>query len=254
MERAFDAYILTVSVSRPWSDLQSIRPAKTLDRFVRWSASQVQGGTIVLDCGAGECQYKKYFDHARYVGVDFAAGDKSWDYSQLDVIADVHHLPFAASVFGAVICTEVLEHVPAPQAVLREIARVGCPGAIIYVTTPFLVGGHQEPHDYYRYTRFGLQKLAADAGLEVVDIQPGGGFFILLAILLDRVPNYVFPSSLRGWRRTLTLPLKAALRVFFTAIPALIVPHLDRLDKDRTHTRCYYTVLRVPETDRAPGR
>jgi SAM-dependent methyltransferase len=237
-----------------WSEPQSVRPEETLDRFVQWSASRVPEGARVLDCGAGECRYKKHFRHARYVAVDLAAGDKTWDYSHLDVIADAQYLPFRSSVFDAVLCTELLEHVPAPQAVLREIGRVTSPGGTIYLTTPFLVGGHQEPHDYYRYTRFALRRLAADAGLEVVQIQPGGGFFVLLAILLDRVPNYVFPPSLRGWHRNMTLPLKAVLRVIFTAIPGLVLPLFDRLDKDQTHTRCYYTVLRAPQDEASARR
>lgn len=52
------------------------------------------------------------------------------------VVADGARLPFGAGVFGAVVCTEVLEHVDDPRLVFAEMARVLRPGAVAYVTTP----------------------------------------------------------------------------------------------------------------------
>jgi SAM-dependent methyltransferase len=45
-------------------------------------------------------------------------------------------LPFATSTFDVVLCTEVLEHVPDPAAVIAELVRVARPGARIVVSIP----------------------------------------------------------------------------------------------------------------------
>lgn len=40
---------------------------------------------------------------------------------------------------------------------------------------------HEQPRDFYRYTKFGLQYLAEKSGFEVVSIKPTGGFFLSTA-------------------------------------------------------------------------
>lgn len=52
------------------------------------------------------------------------------------VVADGSRLPFRSAAFGAVVCTEVLEHVDSPTAVFAELARVLAPQGLAYVTTP----------------------------------------------------------------------------------------------------------------------
>lgn len=51
-------------------------------------------------------------------------------------VADGAQLPFRSGTFGSALCTEVLEHVDDPSAVLGEIARVLRPGGLLFVTTP----------------------------------------------------------------------------------------------------------------------
>lgn len=54
----------------------------------------------------------------------------------LVTVADGARLPFRSATFGSALCTEVLEHVDDPSAVLGEIARVLRPGGLLFVTTP----------------------------------------------------------------------------------------------------------------------
>lgn len=51
-------------------------------------------------------------------------------------VADGAWLPFRDATFGAVVCTEVLEHVDDPRLVLAEASRVLRPGGLAYITTP----------------------------------------------------------------------------------------------------------------------
>ena len=100
----------------------------------------------------------------------------------VDVIADIqdmHQIEDAS--MDTVLCSQVLEHVPRPWDAFAELARVLRPSGHLIVTVPHLSIIHEAPHDYYRYTRYGLKALCQQAGLEVVKIEPTGGLWCFLA-------------------------------------------------------------------------
>jgi SAM-dependent methyltransferase len=206
-----------------------------IDDAVAGFAASLPAGARVLDAGAGEGQYANRFAGARYCGVDLTVGDSGWDYSRLDAVADLARLPFRENSFDAGIHIVTLEHVPDPGAVLCEIARVLAPGARLLVAAPHEWEVHQAPHDYFRYTRYGLARLLENAGMEVIAMEPAGGYFRLLARRLLNGLQF-FTGGLRWiW----FLPAAMAL-----APPALILPFLDFLDRDRNFTLGYLCTAR----------
>ena len=84
----------------------------------------------------------------------------------VDVAADAARLPFGDAIFQRVECDAVLEHVPDPDRVMREIERVLQPGGYAHVVTPFCHPFHEYPKDYRRFTTDGLKAMAGN--LEVV--------------------------------------------------------------------------------------
>jgi len=94
---------------------------------------------------------------------------------------------------------------------------------------------HQAPHDYFRYTRHGLQYLLDRAGFEVCEVRPAGGYFRLLARRL--LNGLQFFSG--GVRWVFFLPAAILL-----VPPALILPWLDFLDTQRNFTLGYLCVAR----------
>jgi len=84
----------------------------------------------------------------------------------VDVAADALRLPFPEAVFQRVECDAVLEHVPDPDGVMREIERVLRPGGYAHVVTPFCHPFHEYPKDYRRFTPDGL--IALSGRMEVV--------------------------------------------------------------------------------------
>lgn len=193
-------------------------------------ARSLPTGARVLDAGSGEGQYAHLFASQRYTGVDLGVGDVAWDYSRVDVLADLTALPFRSGVFDTAIHVVTLEHVREPGCVLREIARTLAPGGLLLVVAPHEWEVHQAPHDYFRYTRYGLAYLFEEAGLVQVDIQPVGGYFRLLARRLLNGLQF-FTGGLR-W----LCFLPAAI---FLVPPALLLPFLDGLDRDRNFTLGY---------------
>ena len=183
----------------------------------------------VLDAGAGELQYAPLFKGCRYTAVDLGIGDAEWEYSRLDAVADVAALPFPDGCFDAAVNIVTLEHVREPAKVLGEIARVLRPGGRLYLVTPLDWEEHQVPHDYFRYTSYGLRHLLQASGFRLSKVQARGGFFRLLARRLLAMPQF-FPAPL------------GALVLLLVAVPALLLPLLDGLDRERRFTLGHISV------------
>jgi len=95
-------------------------------------------------------------------------------------------LPFPDKEFDTIILSDVLEHIPNPENLWREMARILNPGGHIFVNTPFYYFIHEEPHDYYRYTEFALRRFVQLAGLKLIYLRPMGGIPEILADLLAK--------------------------------------------------------------------
>jgi SAM-dependent methyltransferase len=127
---------------------------KERDQFIIEFAQKLPVGSYVLDVGAGPCPYRKHFQHCRYVTQDFCQLDEGVQrggagYDEIDVISDIVAIPLDSGSVDAIICTEVLEHVPDPISAIKEMSRLLKPGGKIAITTPLLSFIHQEPHHYY---------------------------------------------------------------------------------------------------------
>ena len=146
---------------------------RAITAALRESAPYVRGTT--LDIGCGNKPYEQLFQTKRYVGVDLPSNLNKSDV--IDSYASGLALPFADCVFDSVVCSEVLEHVPQPDLLFREVWRVLRPGGHLVLTTPQTWGLHEEPHDYYRYTPYGLTWLAERAGFRVISVSATTGFF-----------------------------------------------------------------------------
>ncbi|MEM1550698.1 MAG: class I SAM-dependent methyltransferase [Nitrososphaerota archaeon] len=195
--------------------------------------------SIVLDAGAGEGRFREFFSHARYIALDFCKGDPSWDYSRLDVIGNLLRLPLADGVCDVIICTQVLEHVPEPKIVLKELNRVARSGGHLFVSVPFWWFQHQKPYDYYRYTSFGLRYLFEQTGFKVDFIKPIGGYFWFLSVVLQGLHVHLFPIRGPLWWQWITyLPRRFIQLIFWTVVP-LVLFYLDRIDQSQDFTLGY---------------
>lgn len=145
----------------------------------------------LLDAGAGRLSY-------RFILERFCKTYKSIDIDvrgpKVDSVGDIQNLPVKEGVFDTVFCTQVLEHVPEPQKAMDEIHRVLKSGGHAIFTVPHLGYLHNEPHDYFRYTKHGLKFMLEKSGFEIVELIPAGG----LISFLGHIPSTIIINLTAG--------------------------------------------------------
>lgn len=209
----------------------------TIEAFVQ-SANDASGKKVILDAGAGETRFAHHFLRHFYVALDSGEGDSSWDYSRIQVQADVASVPIASERVDTVVHTQVLEHVATPEQVLREMYRVLRPGGQLYLTAPQGWHEHQQPHDYFRFTRYSLRLLLETAGFREISIEPLGGYFHYLGHRLTYVAKVLFQDR-KGVVRVLLFPLELTTLFLFCFLSPIACYYLDRFDKKKEFTLGY---------------
>jgi SAM-dependent methyltransferase len=181
------------------------------EAWLERTLAALPAGSSVLDAGAGECQYRRFCEHLSYTSQDFAqyegAGDGaglqmgSWDTSRIDLVSDITEIPVPSASFDAVMCIEVLEHVPDPTAAVRELVRVLRPGGTLILTAPFNSLTHFAPfHFATGFNRYFYERLLADAGCEIVEMDWNGNYFEAVAQELRRLDSVGRQYSQMGLR------------------------------------------------------
>lgn len=194
-------------------------------------------GATVLDVGCGEAPYKRSVLEVSetYIGVDWPG---SLHKTQVDCFADVNcELPFHDMAFDGLISISVLEHLYSPEVLLAESFRVLKKGGCAFIQVPWQWQVHEAPHDYFRFTPYGLKYLLEKNGFNSVEIQPLGGLFTTIAMKI----NYGLKRLVRG-PRFVRVPINLALIPvwWITQILALI---FDRFDGDPLTDCAGYTVF-----------
>lgn len=168
----------------------------------REAVTRLAACKVVLDLGTSYRFRKELepFAHrfaGRYVALGHHAracfGDRN-----VNVDGDIQALPFQGESADGVLCIEVLEHVPNPQAAVDEMYRVLRHGGQLLLTTPFLSGYHGESGEYgdfYRYTDEGLRYLLRR--FRRVEVHPKGGmpYRVLLTLVPSALSRLVLRSS-----------------------------------------------------------
>lgn len=101
-----------------------------------------------------------------------------------DIVGDGAAIPLKTESFECVVLSEVLEHVRAPQNVMKEVHRVLKPNGKVFITVPFMYRIHADPYDYGRYTDQFWKELLNDLGFKIVILERHGAFW---SVLLDPI-------------------------------------------------------------------
>jgi len=160
-------------------------------KWIEETLKKIPAGLTILDAGAGESQFKKFCDHLKYIAQDFGqySGEGNvglqtgtWDNTKLDIVSDILSIPLPDHSVDAIMCTEVLEHIPDPLGAIKEFNRLVKPGGYLLITAPFASITHFAPYHFASgLSRFFYEKNLAENGFKITDLQLNGNFFEFVA-------------------------------------------------------------------------
>lgn len=177
----------------------------------------------ILDVGAGK--YDRYSD--LFAKTKYIKTDNKPDFGT-DIVADAQNLPLNDESFDSVVSTQTLEHLSDPGKAVKEFYRVLKKGGYCLATVPFFNDIHEEPHDYWRFTNFALEKTFKEAGFKVVEIERTSGFFTTIAQLIIRYKINKFNLSKSKFGKL----INPFLKIF-----AKFMMFLDKIDKSEANRK-----------------
>ena len=217
------------------------------DAWVSEQAKAISAGSRVLDAGAGSCPYRSLFAHCDYKTQDFTnlqgAHLSGGQYGEIDYVCDIASIPVEDGSFDAVICSEVIEHVPDPVAVMAEFARILKPGGRLILTAPLGSGIHQEPYHFYGgFTPYWFEKFLSEKGFAQTSVIANGGSLKAfsqesLRFIQMTVP---FSSSIPFVVGLIWLPFWLLLLPILAGVVPMAAHSLDRYDGKQHFTVGYF--------------
>ncbi len=204
-------------------------------------ALETHANGVFLDLGCGNKPYASLYNPytTSQIGCDIIQSDKN----RVDVICPVTNLKFESNIFDSVLCTQVLEHVYEHQLMMKEIHRVLKPGGTIILTVPFTWELHEEPFDFFRYTKHGLKELFEKTNFQIDYIKPNGGKWAAIYQLRNNALYHSFK------KKTFYNKLK---KLFYNELRVIQLRNkfaiwLDKKYKDEIFTLNYIVVARKKE-------
>jgi SAM-dependent methyltransferase len=145
--------------------------AASYERYIKLHA---RGRLVDLGCGKAPlfAVYRNYVSDITCV--DW--GNSLHGSQYLDVQCDLTTtLPFKDGQFDTIILSDVLEHLPQPENLWKEMSRILADNGKVLISVPFLYWLHEQPYDYYRYTEYALKRFAELSGFRMIVLRPTGG-------------------------------------------------------------------------------
>lgn len=198
----------------------------------------------MLDVGCGSKPYAALFQVSAYVGLELDSPEARAT-KQADFFYDGQTFPFADGSFDALFASQVFEHVFNPDDFLAEAHRVLSADGKLLLTMPFVWDEHEQPHDFARYSSFGIAHLLGKHGFDVLVLSKSGAD---LSVVLQSWGMYAYKALAPGkpWQKLalaglMTLPVNVAGSALLPLFPKNPDLYLDLL------------VLARKRADRAPA-
>src|SRR3972149_6124254 len=214
-------------------EIKNILVNQIIEKELKRCASRYLSGRLI-DIGCGMKPYENLLAPyvSEHVGVDHK--DSIHNRSNVDLVGTAYKIPVEDGSFNAVICTAVLEHLEEPEQALRECHRVLKLNGVAIYMVPFIWHLHEEPRDFYRYSKYGLRYLFEKVGFEIEEIKALSGFWVTFG----QLSVYNIYRFHRGFLKL--LPIIPAIGLAIQGISYM----LDRIDKSEQWTWAYIVVVK----------
>ena len=186
---------------RKW--ILKLNNANERAEFVKDQLLDIQNGKLILDAGCGSQQYKPFCSHLNYKAQDFGRytsddkkmlgsekgtdGDNDYQYGELDYVGDIWEINEKDSSFDAILCTEVIEHIPYPIETLKEFARLLKPSGKLILTAPSNCLRHMDPYFFYSgFSDRWFENFLDENEFEIISIEPVGDYYSWLSVEIAR--------------------------------------------------------------------
>lgn len=167
-------------------------------KFVETSLANLPSGSRLLDAGSGSQQYREFATHLTYVSQDFeqygrdsaigfASSEDHYVYGETDIVGDIWSIAAANESFDAILCTEVLEHIPYPIETIAEFARLLRPNGTLILTAPSNCLRHFDPFFFSSgYSDRWYEHFLPKSGFDIVSLEPVGDYFSWMKVEIFR--------------------------------------------------------------------
>lgn len=198
----------------------------------------MRGRLIDIGCGEkpAESLLKKYV--REHVGVDHK--ETTHNKGKIDIFTSAYDISVEDESFDCALCTSVLEHLEEPSKAIAECHRILKVGGIALYTVPFVFNLHEEPRDFYRFSKYGLKYLFTTNGFQIIELKALSGFWVTFSI--------AFTHYLWKFRRKKSWKMFLRPLLFLIPPTAILVQStaylLDRMDKREEWTWMYLIVAK----------
>ena len=183
------------------------------------AAHELRGRVLDVGSGTKAASYHRFFRRA--AGAEVRALDSAFrgEDGGIALNLETDALPYEAGSVDTVLAFNILEHLYRYDVLLGEVKRVLKSGGRLIGATPFLVGYHADPHDYWRYTSEALRRMFSSHGFTDIEVGvlgygPFSAAFAQAEILFPRV-------------------FKLLLLPFAVACDSLILRFKPRMNRER---------------------
>lgn len=128
---------------------------------------------VLLDIGCGNKPYEDMFEGKidKYIGCDVVQSSLK----KVDILCEATSIPVESDSIDTVFSTQVIEHVADHSTMVKEAFRTLKTGGIFIVSGPMYWHLHEEPYDFFRFTKHGFRHVLEKNGFEVLEILANGG-------------------------------------------------------------------------------
>lgn len=184
-----------------------------------------KGKLVDLGCGVKPYEniFKPYIDS--YFGIDFpttAEGNYGSE-TVADLYIDCTDTKISSESFDTLLSTQVIEHIFDTKKYVEECFRLLKKDGIGIFTVPFVWQCHAEPYDFFRFTKYSLEKLFVEQGFEIIELKELEGAYATL-IQTKIISIYGFPSQ-----NILIKIIQKIIRIFWVPVLNFCALNFDKL-------------------------